>query len=182
MGEVVPARTSPTLLPHPLALCCNYPLLKCLSASIIIASTLRVNQVNSSFIITVSRDHVVHEKAIIHQLTTMLATSKKSYFQVITTLLTTGTDDLTLWLLPKHQWGAWSSVPVVSRWLWSGNRTFLKVASMEVTWWILAFLRSNVTPVMRQCFMGDYLFIMTIRMCSQENSNNPSYLVRGDIM
>ena len=24
MGEVVPARTLPTLLPHPLALCCHY--------------------------------------------------------------------------------------------------------------------------------------------------------------
>ena len=25
MGEVVPAHTSPTLHPHPLPLCCNYP-------------------------------------------------------------------------------------------------------------------------------------------------------------
>ena len=31
------------------------------------------------------------------------------------------------------------SVPVVSRWLWPGNRTFLEVASMVVTWWIVAF-------------------------------------------
>ena len=35
-----------------------------------------------------------------------------------------------------------SSVPVVSKWLWPGNRTFLEVASMVVTWWIVAFLRS----------------------------------------
>ena len=35
-----------------------------------------------------------------------------------------------------------SSVPVVSRWLIPGNRTFLEVASMGVTWWIVAFLHS----------------------------------------
>ena len=34
-----------------------------------------------------------------------------------------------------------SSAPVVSRWLWPGNRTSLEVASMVVTWWIAAFLR-----------------------------------------
>ena len=32
-----------------------------------------------------------------------------------------------------------SSVPVVSRWLWPGNRTLLKVASMVVTWWLVDF-------------------------------------------
>ena len=42
MGEVVPARTSPTLLPHPLALCCHYPVSKCRSASIAVTGTLRV--------------------------------------------------------------------------------------------------------------------------------------------
>ena len=42
MGEVVPARTSPTLLPHPLALCCHYPVSKCRSASIVVTGTLRV--------------------------------------------------------------------------------------------------------------------------------------------
>ena len=36
-----------------------------------------------------------------------------------------------------------SSVLVVSRRLWPGNRTFLEMASMVVTWWILAFLRSD---------------------------------------
>ena len=44
MGEVVPARTSPTLLPHPLALCCHYPVSKCHSASIVVTGTVRVNQ------------------------------------------------------------------------------------------------------------------------------------------
>ena len=42
MGEVVPARTSPTLLPHPLALCCRYPVSKCRNASIAMIGTLRV--------------------------------------------------------------------------------------------------------------------------------------------
>ena len=42
MGEVVPARTSLTLLPHPLALCCHYPVSKCRSASIAVTGTLRV--------------------------------------------------------------------------------------------------------------------------------------------
>ena len=43
MGEVVPARTSPTLLPHPLALCCHYPVSKCPSTSIAVTGTVRVN-------------------------------------------------------------------------------------------------------------------------------------------
>ena len=38
MGEVVPARTSPTLPPP---LCCSYPVSKCPSASIVVTSTLR---------------------------------------------------------------------------------------------------------------------------------------------
>ena len=40
MGEVVPARTSPTLLPPSPR---TYPVSKCLSASIVVTSTLRVN-------------------------------------------------------------------------------------------------------------------------------------------
>ena len=43
MGEVVPDRTSPTLLPHPLTLCCHYPVSKCCSASIVVTSTVLVN-------------------------------------------------------------------------------------------------------------------------------------------
>ena len=42
MGEV-PARTSPTLLPHPLTLCCHYPVSKYCSASIVVTSTVRLN-------------------------------------------------------------------------------------------------------------------------------------------
>ena len=44
MMEVVPARTSPTLLPHPLALCCHYPVSKCRSASIAVTGTVRVKE------------------------------------------------------------------------------------------------------------------------------------------
>ena len=32
-----------------------------------------------------------------------------------------------------------SSAPVATRWLQPGNRTFLEVASMVVSWWIVAF-------------------------------------------
>ena len=41
------------------------------------------------------------KKSTVHQVTTMLVTSKMSYFQVITTMLTTGTDDPTLKLSPR---------------------------------------------------------------------------------
>ena len=46
MGEVVPARTSPTLLPPSLALCCHYPVSKCCSASIVVTSTVRVKMIH----------------------------------------------------------------------------------------------------------------------------------------
>ena len=50
MEEVVLARTSLTLHPHPLPLCCNYPVLKCPSASIVVTSTLRVERVSAQFL------------------------------------------------------------------------------------------------------------------------------------
>ena len=37
-----------------------------------------------------------------------------------------------------------SSAPVVSRWLWPGNRTFLEVDSLVVSWWIVAFFAQCV--------------------------------------
>ena len=58
MGEVVPARTSPTLLPHPLALCCHYPVLKCCSASIVVTSTLRVKEWQSLGVDQLFAEHV----------------------------------------------------------------------------------------------------------------------------
>ena len=38
-----------------------------------------------------------------------------------------------------------SSALLVSRWLWPGNKTFLEVSCMVVTWWIVAFLQSVST-------------------------------------
>ena len=45
MGEV-PLRP---YFPHPLALCCDYPVLKCPSASIVVTSTVRVKVYHDSF-------------------------------------------------------------------------------------------------------------------------------------
>ena len=46
-----------------------------------------------------------------------------------------------------HFSGAQAIIKVLGhqyRWLWPRNRTFLEVASMVVSWWILAFLCSNL--------------------------------------
>ena len=90
-------------------------------------------------------DYLIHcaKKVTIHQVTAMLATSKNVLFSGHNHLLTTSTDDLTLWLsaerVKSEVWAnEGSSVLVVSRWLWPGNRTFLEVASMVVTWWMVA--------------------------------------------
>ena len=80
--------------------------------------------------------HTLHKKVTIQQVTTMLATSKNVPFPGHNHLLTTGTDGPTLiiaWRLSDNQ-SVGSSVPVVSRWLWPGNRTLLEVASRVVTW------------------------------------------------
>ena len=39
---------------------------------------------------------------------------------------------------------------MVSRWLWPGNGTFLEVASMVVTWWIMTFCA---------VYIGHYSFV-----------------------
>ena len=49
-----------------------------------------------------NRRTTLRKKATIHQVTTMLATSKNILFPGHNLLLTTGTDDLTLWLLPEQ--------------------------------------------------------------------------------
>ena len=88
------------------------------------------------------------QKAIAHQVTTTLVTSKNVLFLGHNHVLTTGTDDLSLA-------GAWgdnqsvrSSAPVVRRWFWHWNRIFLKVDSMVVTWWIVAFLHCDCIHIM----------------------------------
>ena len=45
------------------------------------------------------------------------------------------------WRLGDNQ-SVESSVPVISRWLWPGHRTFLEVGSTVLIWWIVAFLCS----------------------------------------
>ena len=98
--------------------------------------------------------HMLHlepslgKKATIHQVTTMPVTSKNVLFSGHNHLLTTSTDDLPFnyhpcWYLCDNQ-SVRSSVPVVSRWLWPGSRTFLEVASMVVTGWVVANLCSEL--------------------------------------
>ena len=48
--------------------------------------------------------YILHKKATIHQVTTMLATSKNVLFLAHNHLLTTGTDNPMLWLSPKRRW------------------------------------------------------------------------------
>ena len=47
--------------------------------------------------------HTLPKKATMHQVTTMLATSKNVLIPGHNHLLTTGTDDPTLWLSPKRE-------------------------------------------------------------------------------
>ena len=68
------------------------------------------------------RISTLHKNTTIHQVTTMLATSKNVIFSGHNHLLTTGPDDLTLWLSPE---------------------CLLEVATMVAAWWIVAFLHSG---------------------------------------
>ena len=81
----------------------------------------------------------LHKTATIHQVATMLATSKNTIFPDHNHLLSTGTDDPTLLIITlggaRAIISVRSSVLVTSRWLWPENRTFLEVA----TWWIVVF-------------------------------------------
>ena len=73
------------------------------------------------------------KKASIHQVATMLATSKNVLFP--------GHNHRYWWpdtlIITRASASVGLSVPVVSRWLWPGSRTFVEVASMMVTWWIV---------------------------------------------
>ena len=51
-------------------------------------------------------EQALRNKNTFHQVTIVLATSKYVQFQGHKHLLTTGTDDTTLWLSPKRQWAS----------------------------------------------------------------------------
>ena len=73
----------------------------------------------------------LRKKATIHQITTMLATSKNVLFPGHNLLLTTtGARVIINVLCHQYQWLA----IVVCSWLWPGNRTFLEVASKVVSY------------------------------------------------
>ena len=73
----------------------------------------------------------LRKKATIQQVTSILATSENVLFPGHNHPLTTGTDDPSL--VGARAISKVSSVPMVSRWLLPGNRTFLEAASMVVT-------------------------------------------------
>ena len=54
---------------------------------------------------------------------------------------------------------------VVSRWLWPGNKTFLEVAIMVVTWWIVAFLPSDNYSMCGVCAVGNYTNTACTHQC-----------------
>ena len=74
----------------------------------------------------------------------MLATSKNVQFPGHNHLLTTSIDDPTQ-IIVRVSVSEGLSVLVVIRWLLLRNRTFLEVANMVVTWWIVAFMHSPNT-------------------------------------
>ena len=81
-------------------------------------------------------------------------TALESHYPLGNHLLTTGTDDPTLCEGDNYSEG--STVPVVSRWLWPGNRTHLEVAGMVVT--------CTVTPNRFRCKVTSrsiYIFMQT---------------------
>ena len=84
-------------------------------------------------------------KVTINQVTTMLTTSKISYFHAITTCQPPV-------LMTRHcasdddNSSEGSSAKVLSKWLRPGRSTFLEAASMAVTLWIVDFLRIPTTP------------------------------------
>ena len=100
--------------------------------------------------------YALRKKATIHQVTTMLSTSRNVLLPGHNHVLTTGTDDPSLigtWVIVKvsghQQW-----------WLWHGNRTFLEVASKVVTRWIVAFFAQwclTVLPVTQAIVFSDLI-------------------------
>ena len=84
--------------------------------------------------------------------------SKCPISRSITTMLTTGTDDPALSLLAERQWvkghqyRCRSSVP--------GNMTFVEVASMVVSWWMVLFAQCIYRILIAHMYFVAHLCIM----------------------
>ena len=94
----------------------------------------------------------------------MLATYKNVLLPGHNHLLTTGTDDLHSLVLGDNQ-SVKLSVPVVIRWLWPRNITFLEVASMVVTRWIVTFCAEIAiikTMKITACYIGIFVFLYIV--------------------
>ena len=77
------------------------------------------------------------------------------YFQVITI----AANHRYWWSLTYWCMIICSSVPMVSRWLWPGNRTFLEVASMVVTWCIAFFCAVHDT-IWNRSYMIPFSYLL----------------------
>ena len=127
------------------------------SISIFIFFSVAVGSFTSSSISNNNKFSYHHlslrKKATIHQVT-MIATSKNVPFPGHNHLLTTSTEDPTL-IIAQVPASEGSLVPVVRRWLWPGNRTFLEVASTVVTWRIVVFCAVyGVRGAQQESFQG----------------------------
>ena len=93
----------------------------------------------------------------------MLATSKNVLFPGHKNLPATSTDDPTLIVIARaiiqvsgHQYRR------LAGWLWPGNGTFLGMASMVVTWWIVAvLLHANHPKFLRPYLVNSQTLICT---------------------
>ena len=85
-------------------------------------------------------------------------------------LLTTGTDDSSL-TGARAIISVGSSAPVVSRWIRPGNRTFLEVASVVITWWIVAFLSGAMS--LQSLLMTSPVSMMATTACVYPHSSVP---------
>ena len=141
-----------------------------------------------SITITQSCVNALHKKATIHQVTTMLPTSKNSnsntlfskcntnvLFPIHNQLLTTGTDNpslngtLAIIKVKGHQYCCWAL------WLWPGNRTFYLVDSgFFARWWVLLLLSGSQKNAQKwtriHCWyeeghMYEYVWNMTWHKC-----------------
>ena len=115
------------------------------------ASTTQHTTGNTAMLVERTQSRIFYtaqKKATIHQVTTMLATSKNVLFP--------GPNHRRWW--PDTLIIAQApSAPVVSRLLLlgPGNRTFLEVACMVVTWWIVVFF---CTVLLNSCSLFPILF------------------------